>query len=302
MLQRRLLRSIPLALGLLEDMSGGETVAKVESFRRVPHRPVSGNGSLEAANACALRPPDRESDDTTVFEDGEALLALLAAGDPPAFATDSRDRIVFWNQGMTELLGRRADDALGRRCHETLAGRDVFGHRFCYANCPVLATSREGDPVCAFEMKVASAGVEPQPVAVTILRVPGSRPDLFTLVHILAPIAEETRLARLLTGMTPRPDADSRHGADAAVDGRPRLTPRETEILHHVAAGLQNKEIAQKLDLSTATVRNHVHSILDKLGVHSKLEAVSLAFRSGWISPGLRPADSLSGSTREKRR
>src|SRR6185503_786077 len=126
MLQRRLLRSIPLALGLLEDMSGGETVAKVESFRRVPHRPVSGNGSLEAANACALRPPDRESDDTTVFEDGEALLALLAAGDPPAFATDSRDRIVFWNRGMADLVGQTSQAVLGRRCYETLQGRDVF--------------------------------------------------------------------------------------------------------------------------------------------------------------------------------
>lgn len=63
----------------------------------------------------------------------------------------------------------------------------------------------------------------------------------------------------------------------------PPLTPRETEVLHHVAAGLQNKEVAQKLHLSLATVRNHVHSILTKLGVHSKLEAVSLSFRNGWI-------------------
>jgi len=63
----------------------------------------------------------------------------------------------------------------------------------------------------------------------------------------------------------------------------PPLTPRETEVLHQLAAGLQNKEVAQKLNLSLATVRNHVHSILVKLGVHSKLEAVSLSFRSGWI-------------------
>jgi DNA-binding NarL/FixJ family response regulator len=62
------------------------------------------------------------------------------------------------------------------------------------------------------------------------------------------------------------------------------LTRRETEILRHVAAGLQNKEVAHRLGLSLATVRNHVHNILDKLGVHSKLEAVSLAFRNGWVS------------------
>ena len=64
----------------------------------------------------------------------------------------------------------------------------------------------------------------------------------------------------------------------------PPLSRRETEILRHVAAGLQNKEVAHRLGLSLATVRNHVHNILDKLGVHSKLEAVSLAFRNGWVS------------------
>jgi len=65
----------------------------------------------------------------------------------------------------------------------------------------------------------------------------------------------------------------------------PPLTAREREILQWVAGGLQNKEVAQKLDLSLATVRNHVHNILEKLSVHSKLEAVSLAFRQGWVRP-----------------
>ena len=68
-----------------------------------------------------------------------------------------------------------------------------------------------------------------------------------------------------------------------AGNGAPPLTRRETEILRLVAEGLQNKEIAQKLTLSLATVRNHIHNILDKLEVHSKLEAVSLAFKSGWV-------------------
>ena len=63
----------------------------------------------------------------------------------------------------------------------------------------------------------------------------------------------------------------------------PPLTPRETEVLYHVATGLQNKQVARNLGLSPATVRNHVHNILVKLGVHSKLEAVSLSFRNGWI-------------------
>ena len=64
----------------------------------------------------------------------------------------------------------------------------------------------------------------------------------------------------------------------------PPLTEREREILRLVAAGLQNKEIAQKLGISLATVRNHVHNILEKLEVHSRLEAVLLAFRQGWVT------------------
>ena len=63
----------------------------------------------------------------------------------------------------------------------------------------------------------------------------------------------------------------------------PPLTPRETEVLFQIAAGLQNKQVARNLGLSLPTVRNHVHHILVKLGVHSKLEAVSLSFRNGWI-------------------
>jgi DNA-binding NarL/FixJ family response regulator len=62
------------------------------------------------------------------------------------------------------------------------------------------------------------------------------------------------------------------------------VTRREREVLRYLAAGLQNKEVAQRLGLSLATVRNHVHNILDKLGVHSKLEAVSLSFRKGWVA------------------
>ena len=76
-----------------------------------------------------------------------------------------------------------------------------------------------------------------------------------------------------------------RRRAPATLGGGPPVTPREAEVLFHIAAGLQNKEIAHRLGLSVSTVRNHVHNLLVKLGVHSKLEAVSLCFRNGWIPP-----------------
>lgn len=262
-------------------------MAKVESFRRVPGRPGFGNGSAKAEiDGCALRAPNGE--DTAGPVDGDELLALLAAGDPPAFATDSRERIVFWNRGMADLVGRMSHSTLGHRCYETLAGRDVFGNRFCYANCPVIATLREGDPVRGFELKVATGGRERRPVSLTILKIAGARPDLFTLVHLVQPIAREGRLAEFLASPKGK-SLDGRAGAEENPKcGAPPLTARETEVLGHVAAGLQNKEVAHTLGLSVATVRNHVHNILDKLGVHSKLEAVALSFRNGWIDASAR--------------
>lgn len=60
-----------------------------------------------------------------------------------------------------------------------------------------------------------------------------------------------------------------------------RLTPRETEILRALAAGETATEIADELGISALTVQSHVKSILAKLGVHSKIEAVTLAWRHG---------------------
>lgn len=56
-----------------------------------------------------------------------------------------------------------------------------------------------------------------------------------------------------------------------------RLSRREHEVLTHLGRGMSNDEIASALFLSRATVRTHVQNILTKLGVHSRLEAISLA-------------------------
>lgn len=279
----------PVAPDLLNRAAGGRAaMVKIETIRLRP-RARRGGGSAAAADGALT--PRLEND-----ADEPELLDMLASGQPPAFASDSRDRIVFWNRGAVELLGRRAEDVLGRRCYEVTRGRDIFGNRFCYANCPVTAALRDGERVRGFELDVTSNGHGRTLAKVTILRIPSVRPDLFTVVHILQPIEESSRLSRALRRLgavrieetppgSPASPPPQLAGADA-----PALTAREREILGCVAAGLQNKEVAQRLDLSVATVRNHIHNILEKLRVHSKLEAVCLAFRRGWVEDD-RPAE-----------
>jgi two-component system, NarL family, response regulator len=62
-----------------------------------------------------------------------------------------------------------------------------------------------------------------------------------------------------------------------------RLTPRETEILHQMAQGLSNKEIAFALSLSGETVKTHVAKVLAKLGAANRSHAAVLALKRGIV-------------------
>jgi two-component system NarL family response regulator len=59
----------------------------------------------------------------------------------------------------------------------------------------------------------------------------------------------------------------------------PRLTDRELEVLRLVAKGLNNRDIAKNLYISENTVKNHIRNILEKLQLHSRMEAVIYAVR-----------------------
>lgn len=66
------------------------------------------------------------------------------------------------------------------------------------------------------------------------------------------------------------------------------LTSREIEILDCIAQGMTNKEIADRLFISSQTVKNHVTAILRKLQVNDRTSAVIYALRRGWIRLGMR--------------
>src|SRR4030095_1003692 len=56
-----------------------------------------------------------------------------------------------------------------------------------------------------------------------------------------------------------------------------RMTKREREVIELIAEGLSNKEIAQQLNIATYTVKSHVHNILEKLALHTRLQVASFA-------------------------
>ena len=72
------------------------------------------------------------------------------------------------------------------------------------------------------------------------------------------------------------------YGQEAAPIFAP-LSPREVEILDNIAQGMTNKQVAYALSISEQTVKNHMSSILRKLAVNDRTQAVVYAMRQGWI-------------------
>ena len=76
---------------------------------------------------------------------------------------------------------------------------------------------------------------------------------------------------------------------DLATTAFAPLSARETEILQAIADGLTNKGVGERLSISEATVKNHVTSILRKLAVNGRTQAVLFALKQNWISLGDEP-------------
>jgi two-component system, NarL family, nitrate/nitrite response regulator NarL len=65
--------------------------------------------------------------------------------------------------------------------------------------------------------------------------------------------------------------------------GRPELTPRESEVLQLIAGGLSAPEIGRQIHLSTTTVKSHLHTLYEKLGVSDRAAAVAEGMRRGLL-------------------
>ena len=110
--------------------------------------------------------------------------------------------------------------------------------------------------------------------------------DVTELLEVIRRVADgATVLAAGPTSSWLRALAAERERTWMARTIRGTLTPRETEILQLLAAGHGSGAIATRLVISADTVQTHVRNLLGKLGVGSRLEAVTLALRMGIVTP-----------------
>ncbi|HTT30549.1 MAG TPA: response regulator transcription factor [Solirubrobacteraceae bacterium] len=94
---------------------------------------------------------------------------------------------------------------------------------------------------------------------------------------LLAPSVTRRLLERFATTLPPGEDSS---------DALAELTSRETEVLRLLAGGMSNAEIASELVVSEATVKTHISSVLRKLGLRDRVQAVIVAYESGLVKLG----------------
>lgn len=201
----------------------------------------------------------------------EGLRPTLQRAGDGAFVIGADGRIALWNRAAERILGYTARDVLGRPCCEVFVGMDGSGNRLCYRGCHVMNLVKLGEPVQSFDMRTRAKNGRAVWLNISILSE-ADNPDGGYTVHLFRDVTATKELLTLVHERLAGPPAGNAPGSPGA-----SLSRRELEVLRLVAGGASTSVAAERLHVSRATIRNHIQNIFEKLGVHSRLEAVAFA-------------------------
>ncbi len=213
------------------------------------------------------------------------VLELLARVDEGVYAVDGEQRIVLWNQRAQDILGYDRGEVVGRSCEEIIAGTDDYCLGVCQRDCLVIRAARVRGRAPSHEIQTRTKDGREVWLHISHVVVPAARDSLVTVAHIFRDVTAERQSRAALKRVI---GALSGLGAELPRTSTPTAMPvtfpgplsrREAEVLRQLCEGAHPQQIADRLFISVATARNHVKSILRKLGVHTSLEAVAWATR-----------------------
>jgi PAS domain S-box-containing protein len=210
-------------------------------------------------------------------------LALAADG---AMLVNREGTVVFWNRAAERLLGFRADEVKGRRCHEILRGETIGGNLLCTPSCPIASRVACGRGVRNFDMLTHTKAGRAIWLNVSSFPVPSGKRGQYVAAHMFRDITKHAKVRRMVEDLHAElcSGAVKSNGPVGGHDPPPEspatlpLSEREREILSWAAAGRSNKEIADRLSVSIDTVKSHLHHIYRKLGVTGRVEAILLYY------------------------
>jgi len=215
------------------------------------------------------------------------LRASLTAAADGAMIVDRNGAVVFWNRAAERLLGYRAEEVKGRRCHEILRGQTLGGNLICSPSCPIASRVACGRGVRNFDMLTRTKAGRAIWLNMSSFPVPSRKKGQFVAAHLFRDITKLAKVRRIvedlhteLCGGVVKSDEPPRGHDPPETPTTLPLSRREREILSWTAAGRSNKEIAERLSVSVETVKSHLHHIYRKLGVSGRVEAVLLFYVS----------------------
>jgi DNA-binding CsgD family transcriptional regulator len=176
---------------------------------------------------------------------------MLEAVGVAAYVVDCHRRVRWQNAASIELVG----DLRGRLDTSVLGPGDLERARAAFA--------RKQNGARSTEVEVSVRRRDGTPIRVAVSSVPlkgadGTMIGSFGLAHVLEEI-------------------------EPASERPPELSPRERETLTLLAGGYSTAEMAEQMNISKETVRNHVKGLLRSLGASSRVEAIAKARRAGLI-------------------
>jgi len=210
------------------------------------------------------------------------LLELLGTTADGAFVSNGEHRIIFWNKQAEHILGYPSSEVMSRPCNEVMCGRDRSGNLVCQSNCMEIGAARRGDPIPTHDLLVRAADGRVIWLNVSNLFIPStSEAKPPTIVHLFREVTvqreRELLVSQVLVSLRRLLSLEG-EGANAVASAAalPReLTRREAEVLGLLCEGTSARGIAERLVISLPTARKHIQNVLDKLGVHSRLEALA---------------------------
>jgi PAS domain S-box-containing protein len=209
------------------------------------------------------------------------LSELLEGAGDPAFVVNGTGAVIAWNAAAKALFGLSEAQVLGKECWAILDGCDSRGARVCTSHCAVLDIARTHGRVSSFDVRVKTAGGKRKWVTISVL-VARAR-EMHALVHIVHDVNAEKQLQAMtkeIVKLVQHLDAENiDDGMEPRAPEPPgaTLTTRERTVLKYLDRGMSTADMADELNVSVATIRNHVQHVLEKLGVHTRLEAVAQA-------------------------
>ncbi len=212
------------------------------------------------------------------------LFAFLERTADAAFAVTREGQICSWNQAAERLFGYSSADVLNRACYEVLDGHGALGTQVCIGDCSVQQCAAQKLGIPDFDLEVKTRSGERLWVNISTLVFEEPRRNRRLVVHLARDISRRRRSEELLAKMleiSKEMVAVADHNIRAAPVSP--LTEQEQRILRLFAKAKNSSEIARELGITLPTLRNHLHSINEKLRTHNRLEAVMHAMQRGLI-------------------